>query len=59
MWNPADGSFKRLTDSERHHYQPACSDDGKRIYFMSGSDLYAYGGLWSLDRKTGRERSFG
>jgi Tol biopolymer transport system component len=56
IWNPADGSFKPLTDSGRHHFQPSCSSDGRHIYFLSGTDLDEYNGLWDFDRKTGRER---
>ncbi|MBI3693853.1 MAG: hypothetical protein HY238_03305 [Acidobacteria bacterium] len=56
IWNPSDGSLKPLTDSERNHFQLACSKDGRHIYFISGTDLYDYSGLWSFDRKTGQER---
>lgn len=56
MWDPSDGGLKPLTDSERNHFQPACSKDGRYIYFLSGTDWYIYNGLWSFDRQTGQER---
>lgn len=45
-----------LSHSERRHDQPACSADGKRIWFLSG----AFGDiddseLWWFDRRTGAE----
>ena len=55
-WDPSEGGLKPLTDSERNHFQPACSQDGRYIYFLSGTDLYNYNGLWSFDRQTGQER---
>jgi hypothetical protein len=56
VWNPSDGSFKPLTDSDRDHFQPSCSSDGDHIYFLSGTDLHNHSGLWSLNRETGEER---
>ncbi len=56
IWNPSGGNFKPLTDSDRNHFQPACSRDGNHVYFLSGTDLYDYDGLWRFDHKTGEER---
>ena len=56
VWSPSDRSFKPLTDSERNHFRPACSEDGRHIYFLSGTDLYDCSGLWSFDGETGQER---
>jgi hypothetical protein len=55
-WDPSTGSTKRLTGSERNHFQPSCSSDGRLIYFLSGSDLYNYSELWTFEPKSGVER---
>jgi hypothetical protein len=54
-WNPADGSFRQLTRSNRNHYEPRCADR-LNIRFLSGSEMYGYEGLWNFNRQTGEER---
>lgn len=57
--------FRQITYSARDHVEPACSGDGKLIYFVSDRDAersrngYGHGGnreVWVFDRKTGQER---
>lgn len=55
-WRSSDGSLKALTHSPRNHFQPMNSRDGKRIYFLAGSDDSEIAGVWSFDRGTGLER---
>ncbi|HVY93843.1 MAG TPA: hypothetical protein VHA14_13875, partial [Bryobacteraceae bacterium] len=63
----ADGlHLRQLTHSARDHAEPACSRDGKSIYFVSDQDIErsrnAYGEhpdereVWLYDRETGEER---
>ena len=65
MANAATLDFRQLTHSARGHVQPACSHDGKLIYFVSDRDTersrngYGDGGnreLWAFDRQNGQER---
>jgi len=57
--------FRQITHSARDHVEPACSGDGKLIYFVSDRDAersrngYGHGGnreVWAFDRQTGQER---
>jgi hypothetical protein len=56
MWNPADGSLKAITKSERSHLSPECSADGKYIFFQSGVEFPSDTALWRFDRKSAEER---
>jgi hypothetical protein len=57
-WSASDGTLKQRTNSARNHNAPACSPDGKQIFF-STSAFDKNGALvenhWSLDRATGIE----
>lgn len=54
-WDPASGKMTQLTKSERPHFQPRCSADGKQIRFLSGNDVYQSPSLWDFDRQAGAE----
>jgi Tol biopolymer transport system component len=68
LWisDPGGTNFRQLTRSARDHSEPACSRDGKTIYFVSDEDaarsLNVADGtesereLWSFDRRTGVEQ---
>jgi hypothetical protein len=55
IWEWRGGTLTALTHSPRNHYQPMCSRDGQRIYFLAGPADWDYT-VWSLDRATGQEK---
>jgi hypothetical protein len=58
MWNPSEGSFTPITKSDRNHFSPECSADGKYIWFRSGSEASDDSELWRFDRKSSVEQKF-